>query len=89
MLSKATKEKYEAGFDVYHKEPMCNEEWLFSEEHSTDNKLVFLGYDANLWALPDFSKRPKTKWNEYVKKCGLERTKSFAGEVWLDDVRIK
>lgn len=89
MLSSSTINKYKAGFCVDHKHPMCSEEWLFSEEHSNDNKLVFLGYDANLYPMLNLSERPKTEWNDYVKKCGLERTKNFNGEVWLDDVRIK
>lgn len=89
MLSRTTRDKYKAGFCVDHKHPMCSEEWLFSEEHSTDTKLVFLGYDANLYPMRDLSERPNTDWNNYVKQRGLERTKNFDGEVWLDDVRIK
>lgn len=80
---------YKGGFTVNGKHPIETDEWLLSEEDSTENKLVFLGYDANLCPTPDFSKWPKTDWKEKVIHRCLEFTKDFRGEVWLDDVRVK
>lgn len=83
-------EKYKSGFGVNHpKESMCDEEWLFSKEHSSNTKLVFLGYDANLFPMRDFSEWPETDWKQKVIRTALKRTKDFKGEVWLDNVKIK
>lgn len=85
--------KYKAGFTVYGKCPYETEEWLYSEEYSNKNKIVFLGYDANLFPMPSLSSRPNTdynkKWFKKLKQEALNVTKGFEGEVWLDDVKIK
>jgi hypothetical protein len=88
-VSNEVYQKYKAGFEVDSPHPMCDEEWLFSGEYSTDEKLVFQGYDANLFPLPDFSTWPETEWKQKVIQTGLQRTKDFIGEVWLDSVQIK
>lgn len=81
--------QYKSGFTVNGREPYMTEDWLFSKEHSSDKKLVFQGYDANMCPMRDFSKRPKSGWNQKVINNALEFTQDFDGEVWLDDVRIK
>jgi len=89
MLSKESIKKYEAGFDYDDPiDPIGDEEWLFSEKNSNNKKLVFLGYDANLWPMPNFSKRTD-RLKSTIVNLALERTKDFEGEVWLDDVQIK
>lgn len=82
-------DKYESGFVVTYEHPIMTEEWLLSKERSSQNKLVFLGYDANLCPMRDFSERIKNKDSKKVIQVALERTKEFNGEVWLDDVQIK
>lgn len=85
--------KYKGGFTVTGKHPIETEDWLFSKKYSNSNKLVFIGYDANLFPMPNLSERPDNAYNrawfETLKKTALEFTKDFDGEVWLDDVRIK
>lgn len=89
-LSEEIMKKYQAGFSVRHpKESMCDEDWMFSKKDSTNQKLVFLGYDANLFPMTDFSKWPETDWKKKVIRTALNRTKGFTGEVWLDSVKIK
>ena len=39
-------EKYKSGFTVEVIDGECSVEWLFDEENTTENKLVFMGYDA-------------------------------------------
>ena len=42
-------EKYKSGFTVEVIDCECSVwdmEWLFDEENTTENKLVFMGYDA-------------------------------------------
>ena len=42
-------EKYKSGFTVEVFDGECSVwdmEWLFDEENTTENKLVFMGYDA-------------------------------------------
>lgn len=82
-------DKYEKGFTVNGSEPFMTEEWLFQKDHSNDTKLVFYGYDANMFPQNHFSKWPETEWKEKVKNIALDFTKDFKGEVWLDDVCIK
>ena len=85
--------KYKAGFTAYGEHPIETEEWLYSEDYSYKNKIVFLGYDANLTPMPILSSRLNTdynkEWFKKLKKVALNVTKDFKGEVWLDDVRIK
>ena len=73
--------------------PITSEEWLYNKEYSTESKVVYQGYDANMMPLPDLS---TIQDNDYTRayKAGLiskvlEVTKGFKGEVWLDDVCIK
>ena len=85
-------DKYKAGFDVELGHRILTEIWCFEEKLSNENKLVFYGYDANFFPLPNLSER-NDKSNqmrvEHAKEKALELTKGFNGEVWLDDVKIK
>lgn len=83
------KDKYKSGFTVSFGNRICNEEWILKGKMSNEEKLVFHGYDANLWPLPSLSERPQNEYVDKVKKVALERTIEFDGEVWLDNVRIK
>lgn len=67
----------------------ATEEWLLNKDKSTDNKLVFEGYDANLCGLPNLSSRPKTSWTDTLITSTLGMFSWFNGEIWLDDVKIK
>ena len=43
--------KYESGFTVEANDGKCgmwDMEWLLDKENTTESKLVFMGYDANL-----------------------------------------
>ena len=85
-------EKYKSGFTVEVFDGECSVwdmEWLFDEENTTENKLVFMGYDANLYPAPNFSTWKKGKWKQKQIDVALRRARDFEGEVWLDDVRIK
>lgn len=85
-------DKYKAGFDVVLGHRILTEIWCFEEKLSNENKLVFYGYDANLFPLPNLSERTNygdKMWVEKAKEIALELTKDFNGEVWLDDVKIK
>ena len=85
-------DKYKSGFTVEVIDGECSVwdmEWLFDEENTTENKLVFIGYDANLYPAPNFSTWEKGKWKQKQIDAALRRSRDFEGEVWLDDVRIK
>ena len=85
-------DKYKSGFTVEVIDGECSVwdmEWLFDEENTTENKLVFMGYDANLYPAPNFSTWKEGKWKQKQIDAGLRRARDFEGEVWLDDVRIK
>lgn len=62
--------------------------WCLEKDESTDNKLQYYGYDANLYPLPDLSKTSE----ENRKKVIEEFKKIFQKdniEIWLDDIKIK
>ena len=80
---------YSLGFDVYGKSDYETVEWLFGKKESSDDKLVFLAYDANLWPLPIFSTWKDEKWKQKQINHALAFTHDFEGEVWLDDVMVK
>ena len=85
-------EKYKSGFTVEVIDGECSVwdmEWLFDEENTTENKLVFMGYDANLYPAPNFSTWKEGKWKQKQIDAALRRARDFEGQVWLDDVRIK
>ena len=85
--------KYESGFTVVKandgKCSMCDTEWLLDEENTTESKLVFMGYDANLYPTPNFSTWKKGEWKQKQIDAALRRSRDFEGEVWLDDVKIR
>ena len=84
-------DKYKRGFTVLPSwaHPIVEEEWLFSEDNSNKNKLQFLGYDANLFAMPDWDELDVSNvWDRLRVKVAQQFTKDFEGEVWLDKVRI-
>ena len=85
-------EKYKSGFTVEVIDGECSVwdmEWLFDEEKTTENKLVFMGYDANLYPAPNFSTWKEGKWKQKQIDAALRRARDFEGEVWLDDVKIR
>ena len=62
--------------------------WCLEKDESTDDKLQYYGYDANLYPLPDLSKTSE----ENQRKVIEEFKRIFAKdniEIWLDDVKIK
>ena len=84
--------KYESGFTVEANDGECSVwdmEWLLDKENTTESKLVFMGYDANLYPTPNFSTWTESDWKQKQIDIALRRAKDFVGEVWLDDVRIK
>lgn len=82
------KNKYIEGFVVNFREDYMTEKWIYSED-STNDKLIFLGYDVDLYPLTCFSLRKETLLKELVLSKALEITEDFKGEVWLDDVIVK
>ena len=81
--------RYKSGICVDFGHPINTIEWLFQIEQSNDDKLVFFAYDAYLFAGPEFSTWPENDFKALQIKKALERTSDFAGEVWLDDIKIK
>ena len=84
-------DKYKRGFKVLPSgvNSIFEEEWLFREDLSNENKLQFLGYDANLFPLPEWDTPNLSKmWDRLRIKVAQRFTKDFSGEVWLDNVRV-
>ena len=67
-------DKYKAGFDVELGDHILTEIWCFEEKLSNERKLVFYGYDANLFPLPLLSQRndkSNQMWVEHAKEKAL------------------
>lgn len=80
---------YKAGFTTNGSHPIETVEWLLSEKDSSDIKLLFQAYDANLCPLPDLSKWKDKQYIDKQISKGIEVVQDFNGEVWLDDIKIK
>lgn len=83
------KESYRKSFVLNFSEPYMTQEWLYSEEESTDDKLVFRGYDADMCPMVNFSFKPLNEYTNAVIKKVKRHTKGFTGEVWLDDFKVE
>lgn len=77
------------GFCVSGKHSIENVEWFYDKKNSTDNKIMYLAYDANCCALSDLSTWKSKEYRDKQIEVALKFTNEFDGEVWLDDVRIK
>lgn len=62
--------------------------WCLEKDESTDNKLQYYGYDANLYPLPDLSKTSEENQRKVIEKF-KQLFKKDNIEIWLDDVKIK
>lgn len=62
--------------------------WCLEKDESTDNKLQYYGYDANLYPLPDLSKTSEENRRKVIEKF-KQLFKKDNIEIWLDDVKIK
>lgn len=69
---------------------ICDEEWLLSERYSTDDFLLFQGYDANMFPMPDWKDFDENNFlHQRRKKACLQYVKGFKGKVQMDSIVIK
>lgn len=62
--------------------------WCLEKDESTDNKLQYYGYDANLYPLPDLSETSEENQRKVIEKF-KQLFKKDNIEIWLDDIKIK
>ena len=62
--------------------------WCLEKDESTDNKLQYYGYDANLYPLPDLSKSSEENQRKVIEEFKKIFKKDNI-EIWLDDIKIK
>ena len=77
--------KYKGGISIF--EGYATEEWLLDDKKTTSDELYLIGYDANLYPLPNFetwSYRGKQDTKEEIIKA----LKSWKGAVYLDGSRV-
>lgn len=82
------KNKYPIAIDIRNKNIYEAQTWYLEEDESTDNKLQYYGYDANLCPLPDLSKTSEENQRKVIEKFKRIFAKDNI-EIWLDDVKIK
>lgn len=80
--------KFVKFFTIEGEEDYETQEWCLEEKQSTENKLVYYGYDANFMPMINLSKTSKENQNKVIGTA-WNILKDFKGEVWLDDVKIK
>lgn len=78
--------RFEGGITIG--DGIYGEEWLLDEKKTNATALHLLGYDANMYPMPDLATRP-VKYQEHVKSEVLEQLKDWDGSIYLDGVLIK
>lgn len=82
------KSKYPVAVDIKEDDIYKAQTWYLEEDKSTNNKLQYYGYDANLYPLPDLSKTSEENQKDVIEKIKRIFEKENI-EIWLDDVKIK
>lgn len=82
------KSKYPTVIGIEEDDFYTTQTWVFEEDKSTNNKLQYYGYDANLYPLPDLSKTSEENQRKVIEKF-KQLFKKDNIEIWLDDVKIK
>lgn len=82
------KSKYPVAVDIKEDDIYKAQTWYLEEGKSTNNKLQYYGYDANLCPLPDLSKTSEENQKDVIYKVKRLFEKDNI-EIWLDDVKIK
>lgn len=87
--SKSYIERFKGGFGVQSGTQISDVDWLLNTSESSEDKLVFESFDANLCPLPNLSSWGNEKWkNKNIAKA-KEIFKDFNGKVYLDDILIR
>ena len=82
-------EDWRGGFTLhFDSDPMFDEEWLLDDRHVKEDELRFLGYDANMCALPNLSTFPEKHRREVIEQAST-RFKNINADIWLDNCKIK
>lgn len=82
-------DEWKGGFTLrFNSHPICDEEWLLDDRYSTETELHFIGYDANLYPLPDLSTANKHHRRATLENASIRLAKVHV-EVWLDDIKLK
>ncbi|WP_125767302.1 hypothetical protein [Lapidilactobacillus wuchangensis] len=82
-------DSWKGGFTLnFSGDSMFDEEWLLDERNKEPDELHFMGYDANLYPLPNLSKIPSQHRQEVINQA-LSRFRKVNADVWLDDCQIK
>lgn len=82
------KSKYPVAVDIKEDDIYKAQTWYLEEDKSTNNKLQYYGYDANLYPLSDLSKTSEENQRKVIEKF-KQLFKKDNIEIWLDDVKIK
>lgn len=82
------KSEYPVVVDIKEDDIYKAQTWYLEEDESTDNKLQYYGYDANLYPLLDLSKTSEENQRKVIEKF-KQLFKKDNIEIWLDDVKIK
>lgn len=82
------KSKYPVAVDIKEDDIYKAQTWYLEEDKSTNNKLQYYGYDANLYPLPDLSKTSEENQRKVIEKF-KQLFKKDNIEIWLDDIKIK
>ena len=80
-------EKYRGGFS--NGSGFETVEFLLSKKLSSEKKLVFQAYDANLCPLPDASRWNKDWLNRQVQFLNQVISKDFLEKVWLNNIMVR
>lgn len=85
MTEQSVLEKYKGGLSLF--KGFKTIELLLDEKNTNDNELYFLGYDANMYPLPDFATFP-LNYQSVIKLAVKGQLSDWKGAVYIDGTKV-
>lgn len=85
MAEQSVLEKYKGGLSLF--KGFKTVELLLDERNTNENELYFLGYDANMYPLPDFATFP-LNYQSVIKLAVKGRLSDWKGAVYIDGTKV-
>ena len=85
MTKHTVLEKYKGGLSLF--KGFKTVELLLDESNTNENELYFLGYDADMYPLPDFSTFP-LNYQSVIKLAVKSRLTDWKGSVYIDGTKV-
>lgn len=85
MTEQNVLEKYKGGLSLF--KGLKTVELLLDEQNTNEDELYLLGYDANMYPLPDFGTFP-LNYQSVIKLAVKSRLADWKGAVYIDGTKV-